>query len=132
DRRFGRELRSRAQWSVEPVSFAEIAGGAAGFVQIVAKHRYHLLSAARAGDRRAMLLTAERYGDPSALQLEPSDEMDPYVMADLADVNGRPEQAYQWLSVLAREGEVSAMRELIEERGETPFRAWVWMHLSRM
>lgn len=132
DRRFGRELRSRAQWSVEPVSFAEIVGGAGGFVQIVAKHRYHLLSAARAGDRRAMLLTAERYGDPSALQLEPSDEMDPYVMADLADVNGRPEQAYQWLSVLAREGEVSAMRELIEERGETPFRAWVWMHLSRM
>lgn len=132
DRCFGRELRSRAQWWVEPVSFAEIAGGAGGFVQAVAKHRYHLLAAARAGDRRAMLLTAERYGDPSALDLEPSNEMDPYDMADLADANGRPDLAYQWLTVLAHEGEVSAMRELIEDRGETPFRAWVWMYLSRM
>ena len=79
-----------------------------------------------------MLLTAERYGDPGALELEPSDEMDPYDMADLADTHGRPDLAYQWLSVLAREGDVSAMRELIEDRGETPFRAWVWMHLSRM
>lgn len=132
DRRFGRELRRRAQWSVEPVSFAEIAAGVDGLVRVVAKHRYHLLAAARGGDRRAMLLTAERYGDPSMLELEPSDDMDPYEMADLADAHGRPELAHQWLTVLAREGEVSAMRELIEDRGETPFRAWVWMHLSRM
>src|SRR5690606_2445826 len=102
------------------------------FARVVAKHRYHLLAAARGGDRRAMLVTAERYGDPSALELEPSDEMDPYDMADLADAHGRPELAYQWLTALAREGEVSVMRELIEDRGETPFRAWVWMHLSRM
>lgn len=132
DRRFGRELRRRAQWSAEPVSFAEFAAGAGTFVRVVAKHRYHLLAAARGGDRRAMLVTAERYGDPSALELEPSDEMDPYDMADLADAHGRPELAYQWLTALAREGEVSAMRELIEDRDETPFRAWVWMHLSRM
>ena len=132
DRRFGRELGRRGQWSAEPVGFAEIAAGADRFVRVVAKHRYHLLAAARGGDRRAMLLTAERYGDPGALELEPSDEMDPYDMADLADTHGRPDLAYQWLSVLAREGDVSAMRELIEDRGETPFRAWVWMHLSRM
>lgn len=132
DRRFGRELRRRAQWSVEPVSLAEITAGIGGFVPVVAKHRYHLLAAARGGDRRAMLVTAERYGDPSALELEPSDEMDPYDMADLADAHGRPELAYQWLTVVAREGDVSAMRELIEDRGETLFRAWVWMHLSRM
>ncbi len=132
DRRFGRELGRRGQWSAEPVGFAEIAAGADRFVRVVAKHRYHLLAAARGGDRRAMLLTAERYGDPGALELEPSDEMDPYDMADLADAHGRPDLAYQWLSVLAREGDVSAMRELIEDRGETPFRAWVWMHLSRM
>ena len=132
DRRFGRELSRRGQWSAEPVGFAEIAAGADRFVRVVAKHRYHLLAAARGGDRRAMLLTAERYGDPGALELEPSDEMDPYDMADLADAHGRPDLAYQWLSVLAREGDVSAMRELIEDRGETPFRAWVWMHLSRM
>src|SRR5690606_12356343 len=66
DRRFGRELRRRAQWSSEPVSFAEITAGVGGFVRVVAKHRYHLLAAARGGDRRAMLVTAERYGDPSA------------------------------------------------------------------
>ncbi|MEN5100309.1 hypothetical protein [Stenotrophomonas sp. TWI809] len=133
DRRFGRELRRRGQWSSEPVSFAEIAAGTgSSFVQVVAKHRYHLLAAARGGVRRAMLLTAERYGDPGALELEPSDEVDPYDMADLADTHGRPELAYQWLTVLAREGDVSAMRELIEHRGETPFRAWGWMHLSRM
>jgi hypothetical protein len=132
DRRFGRELRRRAQWSTEPVTFAEITAGVGEFVQVVAKHRYHLLAAARGGDRRAMLVTAERYDDPSALELAPSGEMDPYDMANLADRHGRPELAYQWLTVLAREGEVSAMRELIEERGETLFRAWVWMHLSRM
>lgn len=132
DSRFGRELGRRGQWSAEPVGFAEIAAGADRFVRVVAKHRYHLLAAARGGDRRAMLLTAERYGDPRALELEPSDEMDPYDMADLADAHGRPELAYQWLSVAAREGDVSIMRELIEDRGETPFRAWVWMHLSSM
>lgn len=132
DRRFGRELRRRGQWSVEPVRFAEITVGANRFVQVVAKHRYHLLAAARGGIRRAMLLTAERYGDPGALELEPSDEMDPYDMADLADSHGRPELAYQWLTVLARGGDVFAMRALIEDREETPFRAWVWMHLSRM
>lgn len=132
DSRFGRELRRRGQWSTEPVGFAEIAAGADRFVRVVAKHRYHLLAAARGGDRRALLLTAERYGDPGALDLEPSDEMDPYNMADLADAHGRPELAYQWLSVAAREGDVSVMRELIEDRGEAPFRAWVWMHLSSM
>lgn len=132
ERRFGRELRWRGQWSTEPVGFAEIGAGAGRFVRVVAKHRHHLLAAARGGDRRAMLLTAERYGDPGALELEPSDDMDPYDMADLADAHGRPELAYQWLTVLAREGDVYAMRALIEDRGETPFRAWVWMHLSRM
>lgn len=133
DSRFGRELRRRGQWSSEPVSFGEIAPGAdISFVQVVAKHRYHLLAAARGGLRRAMLLTAKRYGDPGALELEQSDDVDPYDMAELADRHGRPELAYQWLTVLARAGEVSVMRELIEGRGETPFRAWVWMHLSRL
>ncbi|WP_394538795.1 hypothetical protein PRJ39_25095 [Lysobacter enzymogenes] len=132
ERRFGRELRWRGQWSAEPVGFAEIAAGKDRFVRVVAKHRHHLLAAARSGNRRAMLLTAKRYGDPGVLELEPSDEMDPYDMADLADANDRPELAYQWLTVLAREGNVSAMRALIEDRDETPFRAWVWMYLSRM
>ncbi|MEN5208097.1 hypothetical protein ABE493_08250 [Stenotrophomonas terrae] len=132
DRRFGRELRRRGQWSVEPVGFAEIAAGADRFVRVVAKHRYHLLAAARGGVARAMLLTAERYGDPGVLELEPSDEMDPYAMANLADTHGRPELAHQWLTVLARDGDVSAMHALIEDRNETPFRSWVWMHLSRM
>ena len=132
ERRFGRELRQRGQWSAEPVSFAEIAAGTDRFVRVVAKFRHHLLAAARGGDRRAMLLTAARYYDPGALELEPSDDMEPYEMADLADAHDRPELACQWLTVLAREGDVSAMRELIEERGETPFRAWVWMHLSIM
>lgn len=132
DRRFGRELRRHGQWSVEPVRFAEIAADTDRFVQVVAKHRYHLLAAARGGVRHALLLTAERYGDPGALELEPSDEMDPYAMVDLADTHGRPELAYQWLTVLARDGNVSAMRTLIEDREESPFRAWVWMHLSRM
>lgn len=132
DHRFGRELRRCGQWSTQPVTFAEIAEGTDSFIQLVAKHRYHLLEAARSKDRRALLLTAERYGDPGVLELEPSDDMDPYEMADLADASGRPELAYQWLAVLAREGDVSAMRTLIEDRGETPFRAWVWMHLSRM
>ncbi len=130
--RFGRELRQRGQWSAAPVGFAEIATSTDRFVRVVAKHRYHLLAAARGGDRHAMLLTAERYGDPGALELEPSDDMDPYDMADLADAHGRPELAYQWLTVLAREGDVYAMRALIEDRGETPFRAWIWMHLSRL
>lgn len=79
-----------------------------------------------------MLLTAESYSDPGVLDLEPSDDMDPYDMADLADAHGRPELAYQWLTVLAEEGDVYAMRALIEDRGEAPFRAWVWMHLSRL
>ena len=133
DRRFGHELRRRGQWSTEPVGFAEIAAGAvSSFVQVIAKHRGHLLAAARGGDRRAILITGERYGDPAALALEPSDEMNPYDMADLADAHDRPELANQWLAVLASEGDVSIMRTLIEERDETPFRAWVWMHLSRM
>ena len=132
DRRFGQELRRRGQWSAEPVGFAEIAAGTDRLVRVVAKHRYHLLAAARGGDRRAMLLTADSYSDPGVLDLEPSDDMDPYDMADLADAHGRPELAYQWLTVLAEEGDVYAMRALIEDHGETLFRAWVWIHLSRL
>lgn len=131
--RFGSDLRRSGQWSTEPVSFAQIAPDAiSSFVQVVAKQRYHLLAAARGGDKRALLITAERYIDPGALELEPSDEMNPYDMVELADSHGQHEQAHKWLTVLAREGDVSAMRDLIEDRGETPFRAWVWMHLSRM
>lgn len=49
DRRFGRELRRRGQWSVEPVDLAEIAVGVDRFIRVAAKHRHHLLAAARAG-----------------------------------------------------------------------------------
>lgn len=132
DRRFGRELHRHGQWWAEPVGFAEITPGADRFVRVVAKHRYHLLAAARGRNRRAMLLTAKRYGDPGALELDPSDEMDPYAKANLANAHGHSELAFQWLTELAREGDVSAMRVLIEDRGETPLRAWVWMHLSRL
>lgn len=132
DHRFGRELHRRGQWSTEPVGFAEIAGSADSFIRVVAKHRYHLLEAARGKDRRALLLTAERYGDPGALELEPSNEVDPYHMANLADANGRSELGNQWLAVLAREGDMLAMRTLIEDRSEPLSRAWVWMYLSRL
>ena len=36
------------------------------------------------------------------------------------------------LAIRARSGDVAVMRTLIEDRDESPFRAWVWMHLSRM
>lgn len=97
--RFGRELQRHDQWSSEPVSFAEVAADTdSSFAQVVAKQRYHLLAAARGGDKRAMLLIAERYGDTAALGLEPSDEMNPYSMADLADDHGRPDLAHQRLT----------------------------------
>ena len=46
--------------------------------------------------------------------------------------HGQPEATYQWLTMLAREGDVFAMPVLIEDGGEIQVRARLWMHLSSM
>lgn len=129
DARFGRELASRGSWTSPPVPIAQCDGS---FAHIVAKHRHHLLAAARAGDRRALLETAERYSDPGMLDLGEPADVDPIRMADLARSAGRPDVEREWLTKAAREGDIAAMADLIEYFDIPLLEAWTWVHLSRL
>ncbi|MBU8976900.1 hypothetical protein JI752_012170 [Lysobacter sp. MMG2] len=129
EERMRRQVKREGTWTSPFVSFADIE---ANGLRVEEKYRHHLLAAARGGDIRALLETAERYGDPAVLEREPSDEMDPMSMVELADEHGDGEKVRYWLTVAAQEGDIGAMRALILDHGESNDQAWVWMHLSRL
>ncbi|MBN8211316.1 MAG: hypothetical protein J0M09_00160 [Xanthomonadales bacterium] len=127
--RLKRQVSREGTWTSPYLSLADAQAGLFGMEK---KHRHHLLAAARGGDLRALFETAERYGDPGVLALQPTEEMDPITMADIARDHGDQEKQRYWLRIAAAEGDVGAMRELIEYLGESDEQAWVWMHLSRL
>ena len=127
--RLKRQVVREGTWTSPYLSLTDAQADLFGMEK---KHRHHLLAAARGGDLRAMLETAERYGDPAVLLREPSEDMDPMTMADIAREHVDEEKQRYWLTGAAEEGEVGAMRELIEDFEESDEQAWVWMHLSRL
>lgn len=129
EERMRRQVKREGTWASPFVSFVDVE---ANRLRGEAKHRHHLLAAARGGDIRALMETAERYGDPAVLERAPSDEMDPMSMVEIAGEHGDIEKVRYWLTVAAREGDIGAMRELILGHDEPIELAWVWMHLSRL
>ncbi len=127
--RVRRQVIREGNWTSPFVSFAETENFP---LRIEEKFRHHLLGAARAGDLRALMETAELYGDPGILRREPTDEMDPIAMVQIAAEHGDDIAVRAWLTTAARDGDVGAMRELILEHDEPTEQAWVWMHLSRL
>lgn len=127
--RVRRQVKREGTWTSPYVSFVDIA---ANGLRVEAKHRHHLLAAARGGDIRALMETAERYGDPAVLELAPSNDMDPISMCDIASRHGDGEKMRYWLTIAAQEGDVGAMLQLILDHDEPNEQAWVWMYLSRL
>lgn len=98
------------------------------------RSRAHLTAAADLRQPDALLLMAQRYGDPRFFALQrPHVYADPVSVARLADHMGHPEAAVAWLESAAEEGDMAAMRELIQEKQSTdPRKCWTWFHLAKL
>lgn len=96
--------------------------------------REHFNVAAELGQHDALLLLADRYGDDRFFDLEnPQVRADPLWIADLADRVGRYEWAPAWITLAAENGNIRAMRELIESHHQQdPFKAWTWFYLAQL
>lgn len=100
----------------------------------LASAREHFNAAAELGQHDALLLLADRYGDDRFFDLEnPQVRADPLWIADLADRVGRYEWAPAWITLAAENGNIRAMRELIENHHQQdPFKAWTWVYLAQL
>lgn len=125
---FAADMRRTGGWSAPFVSFEQVIEQPA---MAVHKRRHHLLAAAQSGYVRALEWTSDRYGDIRVLKL-PADQVDAGFMVEVAEDAGDEDMVRHWLTVSARQGDVSAMRRLIDEHDESLEQAWVWMHLSRL
>ncbi|WP_301102481.1 hypothetical protein [Propionivibrio sp.] len=99
------------------------------------KYEHHLRTAGALGHEGALLEMAERFDDPSFFERppHPSADIDPSLAADLAERLGRPDDAWQWLTIAAERGDTEAMRKLIEGYDQsTPQRCWQWFYLAEM
>lgn len=96
--------------------------------------REHFNAAAALGQHDALVLLADRYGDDRFFDLEnPQVRANPLWIAGLAERVGRYEWAPAWITLAAEQGNIRAMRELIEchDRND-PLKAWTWFHLAKL
>lgn len=97
------------------------------------KYEHHLRKAGELGQFEALLELAERFGDPAFFvrPFTPSPSMDPARISRIAEELGRLEDARKWLAEAARQGNVEAMRELIEgyDSGDLE-QCWTWFYLA--
>ncbi|MBL8448713.1 MAG: hypothetical protein JNM32_02185 [Dechloromonas sp.] len=99
------------------------------------KYEHHLRAAGALGHEGALLEMAEHFDDPAFFERppHPSADIDPLLAADLAERLGRPDDAWQWLTIAAERGDTEAMRELIEGYDQSnPLRCWQWFYLAEM
>lgn len=128
DEEFAADMRHGGLRSTPFVSFAEVLNDPS---RAIHKCRHHLLAAAQAGYVPALEWTAECYGDTRVLSL-PDDQVDAGFMVQVAEDACDDKMLKHWLTVSARQGDVQAMRRLIEEHDESQYQSWVWIHLSRL
>lgn len=96
--------------------------------------RQHLEKAAELGQHDALLLMAQKYGDDRFFDLvNPNVRADPLWIADLANRMGRYERAPAWINLAAKQGNIIAMRDLIEQHDRaTPLKCWTWFYLAQL
>jgi len=98
------------------------------------KYSHHLREAGRLGHQGALLNLAERFGDPLFFeQLRIDADVDPMVVADIAERMDRNEDARHWLTLASERGNTDAMLRLIEEYEYHDLqRSWQWVYLSKL
>lgn len=96
--------------------------------------RQHLEKAAKLGQHDALLLMAQKYGDDRFFDLiNPNVRADPFWIADLADSVGRYEWTPVWVNLAAEQGNIIAMRNLIEQHDHAdPLKCWTWFYLAQL
>jgi hypothetical protein len=95
-------------------------------------YRERLREAAIAGHAEAALRLARDFEDPLFFERGDIDvDVDPAEIAALAESLGRPLDARRWLGIAAAEGDIEAMRTLIEDYdADDPVACWTWHHLA--
>ncbi len=98
------------------------------------KYSHHLREAGRLGHQGALLDLAERFEDPLFFEQPRIDaDVDPMVVADIAERMGRKADARHWLTLAAESGNTDAMLTLIEEYDHSDLqRSWQWVYLSKL
>ncbi len=101
----------------------------------ISKSDFHLEQAALLGFDEAVVDLAEKTGDQALLSrvFALSSFSEPMRIADLAAQCGQPAMSKHWCIQAARQGDLQAMRHLIDHiDSENIFQGWVWVFLSEM
>lgn len=101
-----------------------------------ARFEFHTRTAAAAGNPDAILDMLEEFGSDRALleSLRSSaHQVDTMRAAEVALNSGRIDDAELWFSRAAAEGEIEAMRWLVQRSEDAPtVEIWTWVYLSRL
>ena len=100
-----------------------------------AKYEHHLRAAGALGHGAALLEMADRYGDTAFFEQSPilSSGINAAHAADVAEHLGRRQDAWQWRTEAAKQGDTEAMRELIEGYDRLDLqRCWTWFYLAEL
>jgi hypothetical protein len=97
-----------------------------------ASYEQHLREAGRLGHQHALFELAERFGDTSFFdRADHPLDVDPVRVAEVAEALERRDDARRWLAVAAKQGDVEAMRRLIEEYDRDDLQqCWTWFYLA--
>jgi len=101
----------------------------------ISKSDFHLEQAAVLGFDEAVVDLAEKTRDSALLSrvFALSSFNEPMRIADLAAECGQPAMSKHWCIQAAKQGDLQAMRHLIDEiDSENLFQGWVWVFLSEM
>lgn len=95
-------------------------------------YRQRLRETAVAGHREAALRYSEEFDDPLFFEQPHAPvDADPHEVARLAERLRRKKDAHHWFRIAATEGDIEAMRVLIEDYDHRdPVACWTWHHLA--
>lgn len=112
----------------------EWADAHAAHLSRTTKHAHHLREAARLEEPLALLDLADQSGDPAFFEQGHFDvAADPAWVADIAERLGRDGDACRWLTLAAENGDIEAMRKLIETHDAVNLtRCWTWVYLAEL
>lgn len=99
------------------------------------KYEYHLRAAGALDHEAALLEMAEWFGDPAFFdrQSDFSASISANHAADVAEQLSRPKDAWRWRTIAAQQGDIEAMRELIEGYDRLNLQqCWTWFYLAEL
>lgn len=99
------------------------------------KYEHHLRAAGALGHEAALLEMAERFGEIAFFErlTDFSAKIDAAHAADVAEHLGRRKDALHWRTIAAKQGDIEAMRELIEGDDQLSLQQrWTWFYLATL